>query len=583
MIEKKITVLSIAVALALTACGGGGSSGTGTGSVGGTPATATTAAGKAVDGYLSGASVLCDANNNGVADAGEAVVVTDAQGNFTFSPACSSTIVVSGGTSIDTGLPFAGTLKAPAGSTFATPLTTLMVSGGLSAAQVAVALGLPAGTDVSQVDPVSNSDLYKKTLALQQVIQQTTETLGALAQDASPATIQAIYSQVAKAVVTTLAANPTIPLVDVSGNVSNSLVSGIVLQSVNNVAATTDPALTTTQSSLAGFSASSVATLISGAIANQAQTLAQSSDAALIGQATLLQSTPTIANATSQVAALLTTGVSGQVNLAAVGGALQQLSSPDGSSDATAISSFLGAIATQSQAAGIPPPAVTIGDLSKRKNYLAIQNDSITIGGDAYNLRQFLNGITLRHKPSPIDTFSFAFDVFGRPIPKNAGGVMTTRVSLAVEVADAGGSGRVLQLAMDKADLTMDNKQQLTIVVPAGARMYAYGKTSKDVSANLTLTNIAANQFVAVADNTLTFNTGNVLKRILGQIEGQSGGVFSNLQNLTGTFNMKFVVSNLNVGSETDKSAVRGLSVGVTGSGQPPVNGLGVKGVMTIP
>ena len=270
MIEKKNTLLSVAVAMALTACGGGGGSSTSTPAA---PTVLSTASGKAVDGYLSLATVLCDTNKNGVADTGEAVVPTDVQGNFAFSPACASNIVVTGGTNIDTGLPFTGVLKATAGSTVATPLTSLMADSGLTSAQIATFLGLPAGTDLTTLDPsakntdgsLKNAVLQQKTLALQQIIQQTANTIGTLAQNSTASSLQAIYSEVVKAVAAALAANPSATLIDTSGNVSGSLVSNIVQQSVTNVANSANSALAAVKTTVAGFSGASVAAMAAAA------------------------------------------------------------------------------------------------------------------------------------------------------------------------------------------------------------------------------------------------------------------------------------------------------------------------------
>ncbi|HWW04752.1 hypothetical protein [Collimonas sp.] len=581
MFEKKLALLSVAVASILTACGG--SDGTSTAVTPTTPAVTETAAGKAVDGYLSGASALCDTNNNGVADAGETAVTTDAQGNFTFAPACSSTIVVNGGSSIDTGLPFKGTLKAQAGSTVATPLTSLMVNGGMTAAQITSALGLPAGTDIRMTDPMSNADLHKKTLAMQQIIQQVTDTLGALAQDSSPATVQAIYSQVAKAVTTTLVADPTAKLIGGDNSVNASLVSGMVQQSVTNIAAASDTSLTAAKAGLGGFSASSVAVLISGAVAGQAQALTKAGDTDLLSLTQSLQADPTIANAASGVAVLLTTAVAGKVDLTTLGTALTVLSDSDSSNDAAASAAMSSAIAAQAQLAGVSAPAVAIGSWSQPTNFLAIQNDRIEFNGNPYTLKQFSSGVVLPAKPASTDTVSFTYKVIGSPIPRNAGGVMTSNVSLGVELADTGNSGLVLQVIVDQADLSLDGNKQLSVAIPAGAKMYVSAKTSGGTGANLTLTKISDIQFIEVVDNKLTVNTGIVLKHMLSQLQGQSSALLSNLKNLSGTFNTKFVVSNLNIRSETDKTAVKGLSVSIAGSGQPAVNGLGVLGILTIP
>ena len=73
-------ILGLSVATALAACGGGGDSGPSQPSAGGggtptTPAPAVT--GKAIDGYLVGATVWLDLNNNGVCDSGEPTAVTN--------------------------------------------------------------------------------------------------------------------------------------------------------------------------------------------------------------------------------------------------------------------------------------------------------------------------------------------------------------------------------------------------------------------------------------------------------------------------------------------------------------------------
>ena len=122
---------------------------------------------RAVDGYIAGAFVFADANGNGTYDAGEASATTNADGTFTLHDA-HGTLIMTGGTDISTGLAFAGTLKAPEGSTVVTPLTTLVTSVIASAAlagttvtatdaaaQVATAFGIdPTKIDLNNFDPV---------------------------------------------------------------------------------------------------------------------------------------------------------------------------------------------------------------------------------------------------------------------------------------------------------------------------------------------------------------------------------------------------------------------------------------------
>jgi hypothetical protein len=193
-----------AIAVLISACGGGSAT---------APATIPGSSGLAIDDYIKGATVLCDANGNSISDAGEATTKTDSIGFFKFTPICASSLVVTGGTNIDTGLPFIGKLKAPAGSTVVTPLTTLL-SEGMTNDQISAALGLPTGTNVSSLDPARKEDgklvrpdVFKKTLALQQLLQKTAEALAALipGSDAS-----SLYGDVAAAMASTMRTSPTL-------------------------------------------------------------------------------------------------------------------------------------------------------------------------------------------------------------------------------------------------------------------------------------------------------------------------------------------------------------------------------------
>lgn len=83
--------------------------------------------GRVADGYISGARIYIDANDNGIADDGEYTgVMTDANGNFTLTSAPTHALIAVGGTNIDTGLANKVILKAPVGSSVINPLTTLV-------------------------------------------------------------------------------------------------------------------------------------------------------------------------------------------------------------------------------------------------------------------------------------------------------------------------------------------------------------------------------------------------------------------------------------------------------------------------
>ncbi len=232
-----------------------------------------------VDGYLSGASVFCDLNKDGVASTGEATTTTNAGGAFTFANGCAGTIVAFGGNDATTGYAFKGVLKAPAGSIMATPLTSLLADSGMTAAQLSLALGLPPGVDVTKVDPAdgNNNDLMRVTLATQQLIQQLANTLGGLSGSTD---IASLYSKVAASFAATLIANPT-PLFAADGSVNPTLLN---LAAKSAVAATlADPKFTDFVISDADLAAAS------SQIASQATAFLVATDADLANITTRLQ------------------------------------------------------------------------------------------------------------------------------------------------------------------------------------------------------------------------------------------------------------------------------------------------------
>ncbi|MDD2843396.1 MAG: hypothetical protein PHT57_00445, partial [Rhodoferax sp.] len=250
---------ALAASVLISACGGGDA---------GVPFASTATIGYAVDGYLKDASVKCDASG--------VVVKTDSAGFFRFPDGCSSSVSLTGGTNVDTLLPFTGTLKAPAGSKMVTPLTTLLV-GGMTQEQVNASLGLPEGTDLTNTDPaltsagaLVNADLLKKTLALQQLIMQTTDAMAAFAGDSSDATRQAIYSEVASAFAAGLTGGAKL-------NATSTTVDLAVLQTLVTDAgtrlATSTSVPAAVKSAISLVRADTFAAVISGGLKAQAEVL----------------------------------------------------------------------------------------------------------------------------------------------------------------------------------------------------------------------------------------------------------------------------------------------------------------------
>lgn len=567
MITLNKTILAISVSLAIAGCGDSIS-------------VATSSAGKAVDGYLSGSQVVCDTNNNGVKDTGEASTTTNSTGDFTFTPSCASTIVISGGTSTDTGVLFKGLLKAPAGSAIATPLTSLMVSGGLTAAQVATAMGLPTGTDITKIDPMAagNLELRTKTVAMQVIIQQVADTLGGLAADASPATIQALYSQVAKAVANTISANPSTALVSNSGAVNATLVNAAVVASVAQLGATTDPVLLAAKAATIGLSSASLANLISESVTAQASTLVQADAATLVAKTTALQQNTAIAFIATASKAILTSNTASSANWSTVKAQLAELSDASTTNDAAAISAVTTALATAATSAGVTPPVIP-ANMAGSSNSLSINNDLLTFSkgsiGTPATLTAFKasSGITLADIP---DTISFAYTINGSPISSDG-----SDIAVGLSITEIGGA-REVKVILDKVNLSVSGGA-LTATVPANAKVFAYGVNTSGVKVYKTITNTAANQLLAASGTNLSFNVTNVLDVLMDKADSVSNYPFGNLYNVKGAFNVTVLVSNLAIASGTT-GAVQSLSLNVpaaVGNGLS-LNGLGIVGKFTL-
>lgn len=197
---RTLRQLCIPLAVAtLAACGGGGGGGGGSTSAG-----ASVLSGVAVDGYLQGATVFLDVNNNGILDTGEPSALTDASGRYSLdysqvsAPITGLKMVVTGGIDTDTGYAFTGRLSASADKTAGqviSPLTSLVdavIAQGLASdastakVLVAKALGLTVADLAS--DPVASlvnqPAIYRTAIELQRAV-QLLATLNAQAGESS--------------------------------------------------------------------------------------------------------------------------------------------------------------------------------------------------------------------------------------------------------------------------------------------------------------------------------------------------------------------------------------------------------------
>jgi len=130
---------------------------------------------KALDGYINGATVCVDTDNNEATC--EYTTTTNATGDYTIPAAYNKgKAIITGGIDLDTNATFNGILKAPAGSKMATPLTTLLADG-MTQAQITTMLGLPTGTDLSadyRKTGSFNAELTKAAITMQAILGQLT-------------------------------------------------------------------------------------------------------------------------------------------------------------------------------------------------------------------------------------------------------------------------------------------------------------------------------------------------------------------------------------------------------------------------
>ncbi|CAJ9361129.1 lipoprotein [Burkholderia pseudomallei] len=170
----------VAVGAALTACGGGGGSGTSTT----TAITNTQLTGKAIDGYLAGATVCFD-NGHGACDPSLPSTTTDASGNYTLNVSGNVTgkqldVLITSNTT-DGSSKFTSTFTMSAivsGSTQnVTPLTTMVVAqmkSGKSQADAITAVKDLVGSGVDpNADYVGNGDTSTATTAASMVSHMT--------------------------------------------------------------------------------------------------------------------------------------------------------------------------------------------------------------------------------------------------------------------------------------------------------------------------------------------------------------------------------------------------------------------------
>jgi hypothetical protein len=550
--------------LLVSACGGGADTPA--------PIAPTPTAGKVVDGYLSFAKVNCDSNDNGIAEGNEPVVYTIANGTFNFPNGCNNGVIATGGTSVDTGIPFTGQLKSPAGASVVTPLTTL-VSAGMTAAQVAAALGLSAGTDVTKIDPVgtaadgslTNSDLYKKTLAVQQLLQKTAETFVGLANSAGSATQEAVYGQVAASFATALKASGATALSSGTGSntvLDATMVAALLKQAASDMGKSTNADLATVKSAVAAQNPDALAAAAAPTLKAQADSILRATSTAGI-----VSASSTAQNDKKLVAALVDNK--------------GKLTNPP-----TAATSDLGNLIR----AGVLDPNTT----SVQSNYLALANNAMSLVSGSktvdYTMAQLesADGIAISWPLASNAVLRFKISEAGA---FNLGPNQRLSAAVQIEQTTADGKG-LLKGFIDNVIVTKTGSDVSFLMSNAGtalANSLVYGvsgdgKTKAIVDFASAVRGVR-NTLTTLATSTNSVLVGDVVSYAVNQVSND----FTGINALRGKYKITLVVTDLPL-RKLDGTQFKTYTIDVPSrldaqgaiAASRPVSGSGLQGFVTL-
>lgn len=403
----KNAALAAAIISLVSACGGGGGGGATPTASSSPPATSTTSGtdttGQVINSYITGATVTLDVNDDGICDISEPQTTTDASGNYKFSGKGTHLVCATGGVNTVTGLQFVGMLKAPAGATVVTPLTSLIVaqvqktavpvSGkaapldptAVAAAQTSIMtqLSLPASAPVLTTDPVAlmtkagataaDAKLEQTNAAVQVLLQQVTQSIIASANlpaAASTTATNEAFNGAVTGLQTALTATGTAPIdLTVATTASTGqLVNAMAIKATATVKSST--VLAAVSASFAALSPTSIAASIAASpLPDLVNSVASASTASLTtkgGAETIAASSTQVATVMQQLSPLMTVSAdAGAVSVAELTNVLQTLLPNTGiaatqSNADTAIASAIAAINAALPAGSTPLPVPVV-------------------------------------------------------------------------------------------------------------------------------------------------------------------------------------------------------------------------------
>jgi len=503
--------------------------------------------GVATNGHLSGATVTCDADKS--------TTTTDENGAFSFTRGCKGTITVTGGINMDTGEEFSGELKAPLGATAVNSLTTMMVVGGLTEAEVKDSLGIPSSVNLLTTDPAgesgtgySNSDLFAKAKTVQQLFQTTMDTIATTSSVTDADAKKVIYAEAASALGKQIKAAPATKLITgasvETSVVTESMVTSMVSSAVTSMKASTNTKLASVKTGLNTVEPATIAAMAGPSMATQSQQYMTNKPATLTAgksMASLIQKDQTLANQINTNKSFLSsTSTSG---VAALADSMKTLvtaaNNPKLSNDErqtaqdTALTDITSKQATTAANTGKAAPTAATNFLAISKDAVALKNFTST------------SKITIADFTGTGASLTWPLQ-YGSELGLSLLGVGTPVVS-AIEVAvDISQTGKKGAFKAYISGLTASvGPSGLRIQSTSNAKMIAWARN--DAGAQEIYADLSAE--VANIDTTLSTTNSMItwiplndaLERAI-VVTGDTKGV---TKKLSGTFNVTFVVKGL--------------------------------------
>jgi hypothetical protein len=508
---------------------------------------------------LQGATVTCDADRS--------TTTTDENGAFRFPRGCRGTITVSGGINKDTGEEFLGELQAPVGATAVNSLTTMMVVGGLTEAQVKDSLGIPSTVNLLTTDPAAevsntagntygNSELFTKAKTVQQLFQTTMDTVATTSSltDTDKDAKKAIYATAASALAGEIKKAPATKLITgatvEASVVSETLVSSMLSTAVTNMKASKNPKLTGVTASLLNdkVEPAAIAALAGPGMATQSQQYmagrpAKVSDGQLMAKT--IQKDQTVAGQINDNKSLLIATSASQVaELATLGASMKDLAKHANDTTLTAEARLtkqdeaLAVISTKkaetATKTGIAVPAA---------NFLAINKDEVSlknfISSSKIKIADF-TGTTGAELKWPLQygtELGVSLLSVGTPV--------VSTIDVAVDISQTGKKGAFkayisgLSASMGPAGLRIQST--------ASTKMIAWA--SNDAGEQKIYADLSAE--LANIDTTLSRSASMItwipLNDALERAIVVAGDTNGATKKLTGTFNVTFVVKGLDL------------------------------------